>query len=344
MAVVPVLDGLDEVTEPTMSERLIQRFTEFVNDAEAENCDVFVVLTTRPVGYTENILQPSSSASTLTTWSPPGPCGTGRLPPKFGLRGDVERIEKVVKQLHQAAEDEALRNLLRRPLQVLILTIILDGAGQLAPDRYSLFWGYYETVFKRERDKQGGLHHMLREYGQQIQQLHERPGFELQVRSESGDRSYATLTSEELRQNLAGSGRSGLQAIRERRGLLDSIFAAARQRLVYRAARQRRLRVRRALASGTHGCHAPTSGPLNEVIRRLRRATAGPHWRNTSIFAAGRLFAIPRATNTRLWSAWSSLLTNVPRTGLAILRRSAGLALEIIDDGMEVPFPGGARV
>jgi hypothetical protein len=138
----------------------------------------------------------------------------GTLATKVRLRGDLERIEKVVKQLQQAAEDEALRNLLRTPLQVLILTIILDGAGQPAPDRYSLFWGYYETVFKRERDKQGGLHHMLREYGQQIQQLHERVGFELQVRSESGDRSYATLTSEELRQitwQVLDEGASGHQ-------------------------------------------------------------------------------------------------------------------------------------
>lgn len=46
---------------------------------------------------------------------------------------------KVVKQLHEAAGDEALQNLLRTPLQVLILTIIIDGAGQIAPDRYSLF-------------------------------------------------------------------------------------------------------------------------------------------------------------------------------------------------------------
>jgi hypothetical protein len=143
---------------------------------------------------------------------------------------------------------------------VLILTIILDGAGQLAPDRYSLFWGYYETVFKRERDKQGGLHHMLREYGQQ---LHERVGFELQVRSESGDRSYATLTSEELKQitwqvlDEAGFRPSGKDA-----GLLDSIFAAATQRAgAYRPPRQRRLRVRRALPSGTHGCHAPDVRP-----------------------------------------------------------------------------------
>jgi hypothetical protein len=190
-----VLDGLDEVTEPTVRKRLIQRVTEFVNDAEAENCDVFVVLTTRPIGYTENVAPTQFERIDLDYLEPAEAVRYGTLATGVRLRGDVDRIEKVVKQLKQAAEDEALRNLLRTPLQVLILTIIVDGAGQVAPDRYSLFWGYFETVFKRERDKQGGLHHMLREYGQQIQLLHERVGFELQVRSEAGDRSYATLTA-----------------------------------------------------------------------------------------------------------------------------------------------------
>ena len=50
-----VLDGLDGVTEPTVRKRVINRVTEFVTTAEADNCDVFVVLTTRPMGYVENI-------------------------------------------------------------------------------------------------------------------------------------------------------------------------------------------------------------------------------------------------------------------------------------------------
>jgi hypothetical protein len=337
-----VLDGLDEVTEPSMRKRLIQRVTEFVNDAEAENCDVFVVLTTRPVGYTENIAPTQFERIDLDYVEPAEAVWYGTLATKVRLRGDVERIEKVVKQLQQAAGDEALRNLLRTPLQVLILTIILDGAGQLAPDRYSLFWVYYETVFKRERDKQGGLHHMLREYGQQIQQLHERVGFELQVRSESGDRSYATLTSEELKQitwqvlDEAGFRPSGKDA-----GLLDSIFAAATQRLVLIAPRGNDgygfdVRSLQELMAAMH----LTSGPLNEVIRRLRRATASPHWRNTWIFAAGRLFAIPQSHQHE---AVVSLIESADEGADDRLGHIAPigprLALEIIDDGMARSLP-----
>lgn len=337
-----VLDGLDEVTESTLRKRLIQRITEFVNNAEAENCDVFVVLTTRPIGYTENIAPTQFERIDLDYLEPAEAVRYGVLATKVRLRGDVDRIEKVVKQLRQAAEDEALRNLLRTPLQVLILTIIVDGAGQLAPDRYSLFWGYYETVFKRERDKQGGLHHMLQEYGQQIQLLHERVGFELQVRSESGDRSFATLTPDELKQitwqvlDEAGFKPSGKDG-----HLLDSIFVAATQRLVLIAPRGDDgygfdVRSLQELMAAMR----LTTGPLTEVIERLRQAAASPHWRNTWIFAAGRLFAIPQSHQHE---AVVNLVESVDEGADDRLGNTAPigprLALEIIDDGMARSLP-----
>jgi hypothetical protein len=337
-----VLDGLDEVTEPSLRKRLIQRITEFVNNAEAENCDVFVVLTTRPIGYTENIAPTQFERIDLDYLEPAEAVRYGVLATKVRLRGDVDRIEKVVKQLRQAAEDEALRNLLRTPLQVLILTIIVDGAGQLAPDRYSLFWGYYETVFKRERDKQGGLHHMLQEYGQQIQLLHERVGFELQVRSESGDRSFATLTPDELKQitwqvlDEAGFKPSGKDG-----HLLDSIFVAATQRLVLIAPRGDDgygfdVRSLQELMAAMQ----LTTGPLTEVIERLRRAAASPHWRNTWIFAAGRLFAIPQSHQHE---AVVNLVESVDEGADDRLGKIAPigprLALEVIDDGMARSLP-----
>ncbi|GAA1011422.1 hypothetical protein Aple_059570 [Acrocarpospora pleiomorpha] len=116
---------------------------------------------------------------------------------KVRLRSDIDWFEKVVR-FKQAAEDEALQNLLRTPLQVLIMPIIVRSASRLAPDPFSLFWGYYDIVFRRERDKRASLNRVLQEHGQQIQQLHERIGFELQARSEASDRSNATLTHQEL--------------------------------------------------------------------------------------------------------------------------------------------------
>lgn len=157
----------------------------------------------------------------------------GRWQTRIRLWNDYERIEKIADGLKAAADDEALRNLLRTPLQVLILTIIIDGSGHIAPDRYSLFFGYYDTVFKRERVKRGGLHQMLMRFGQEIQRLHEKVGFELQVRSELGARSFAALSLDELRRIAwqvlqdAGYDPSGSDS-----HLLDEIIRAATHRLV----------------------------------------------------------------------------------------------------------------
>ena len=58
---------------------------------------------------------------------------------------------------------------------------------------------YYDTIFRREREKTTQLRALLPKYGLQAQQLHERAGFAMQQRSERADRSKATLTLGELR-------------------------------------------------------------------------------------------------------------------------------------------------
>ena len=338
-----VLDGLDEVTEPETRKRLIRQVTEFVNDAEAENCDVLVVLTTRPMGYTENIAPTQFERIDLDYLLPDEAVRYGISATRLRFGSDLERVEKIVRQLRVAAKDEALRNLLRTPLQVLILTIIVDGAGQLSPDRYSLFWGYYETVFKRERDKPGGLHRLLQEYGQQIQQLHERVGFELHVRSEAGDRSYATLSAKELREIVwQVLDEAGFEPAGKGKDLLEKFFQAATQRLVLIAPRGNDdgygfdVRSLQELMAAMH----LTTGRLETVVERLRRAAASPHWRNSWIFAAGHLFSTPQKHQHEavvllveaLDHDMHGRLSNVAPVG-------PRLALELIDDGMARSLP-----
>ena len=337
-----VLDGLDEVTEPAVRKRLIERVTEFVNDADAYRCDVLVVLTTRPVGYTENIAPAHFERIDLDYLELGEAVRYGELATRVRLRTDIDRIERVRTRLHKAAEDEALQNLLRTPLQVLILTIIIDGAGQLAPDRYSLFRGYYDTVFRRERDKPAGLHQMLQEHGQQIQQLHERVGFELQVRSEAGDRAYATLTPEELR-NIAWQvlDEAGFKPSGKDASLLEKIFDAATTRLVLIAPRGTDgygfdVRSLQELMAGMY----LTTGPLDGVLRRLRASAASPFWRNTWLFAAGQLFSTPQPhQHEALVSLVETIDDNADDRLGAIVPVGPRLALDIIDDGMARSYP-----
>jgi hypothetical protein len=299
-----VLDGLDEVTEPRVRATVIERVISFVNEAEGDNCDLFVLLTTRPFGYIENISPAQFRTLSLADLTPEEAVRYGTSVTNLRLRNDEERRDAVIKQLADAAESESYRHLLRTPLQVLILTIIIDSsAGNLAPDRFSLFWGYYSTVFSRERSKQTTLRGLLRDHGPQITKLHELVGYELQRRSEEGERSFAALTEDELRriirQILTDAGH------RSDAGddLLERIFTAATHRLVLIAPRGRHgygfdVRPLQELSAARH----LTNGDFDEVAERLHSIVASPHWRNTWIFAAGRIFAqdqdhlLPRLT------------------------------------------------
>lgn len=338
-----VLDGLDEVTEPSIRKRLIERVTELVSNGEGDDCDLLVVLTTRPVGYAENIAPNHFARFDLDYLEPDEALEYGKRALNIWLRGDHDRIATVNDRLVQAAGNESLVSLLRTPLQVLILTVILVGSGTPDPDRYNLFWKYYETVFNRERNKrQVGLQRILQDHGPQIQQLHERVGFELHVRSESAAHSVALLTRDELR-TLAWQvlHDAGYKPDSQHADLLRDVLDAATKRLVLLAPHSEEgygfdVRSLQELMAAMQ----LTTGSPDVVNARLATAAASPHWRNVWLFAAGRLFAQPQDHQHKILvelvetlddSAWFRLGPICPV--------APALALDIIDDGMARSLP-----
>ncbi|GAA1616374.1 hypothetical protein GCM10009789_82950 [Kribbella sancticallisti] len=337
-----VLDGLDEVTEPTVRKRLIEQITEFVTEADADKCDLLAVVTTRPMGYTENIAPTQFERIDMAQLSVTQAVEYGVRAVRVRLKGDPDRVERVERHLQKAGDNEALRHLMQTPLQVLIMSIIVESSGQLSPDRYSLFWGYYETVFKRERQKPGPFSRLLQENSPHILTLHQRVGFQLQVRSETGDGAAAMMTREELRDltwqvlNDAGFKPSGADA-----DLLDRFITSATHRLVLLAPRGDEglgfdVRTLQELMAAMY----LTTGPFESVLSRLAQAAPSPHWRNTWVFAAGRVFAEPQAHQH---DALVELVENVDmnasqRLG-AICPIGPQLALDLVDDGMAASHP-----
>lgn len=336
------LDGLDEVTEPTTRKRLISQVAEFVSEAEGDNCDMLVVLTTRPMGYVENIAPSQFERVNLGRLSPAEAVAYGIRATQVRLKDDVEKIERISKELRRAANNEALRNLMQTPLQVLIMSIIVEGAGRLSPDRYNLFWGYYETVFRRERSKPIPYARLLQEYGSHILDLHQRVGFELQKESESAEGATATISQERLRAIAWNVLReAGFQPSTADATLLDSIVRAATHRLVLLAPHGdeglgfdvrslQELMAARYLATG----------PLNTIISRLRVTAPSPHWRNVWLFVAGQLFADPQAHQHEELVALVEGVDEsaAQRLGL-ICPIGPSLALDLVDDGMARAHP-----
>ncbi|MBF4764367.1 hypothetical protein ISU07_14635 [Nocardioides islandensis] len=287
-----VLDGLDEVTEPRTRRSIIDRVLELVEDADANNLDLFVVLTTRPVGYTEDIAPTLFERVDLAPLPIDQALAYGKNVARVRLGKDHEAVPRVDRGLERAAASENTRELMVTPLQVLILTIIIEAAGPLPPDRFALFWGYYDTVSKRERVKPGSLKEILDAHLPNITILHERVGYELHVRAQLSDHATATMSSEELRDVIAavlvddGHDPDGADA-----DLVEDIRKACLQRLLLIRAHNEGVgfdvRALQELMAGRH----LTTGPDDRVEARLRQLAAHPHWRVPWIFAAGRVFA-----------------------------------------------------
>jgi hypothetical protein len=340
-----VFDGLDEVTEPEVRRRVIERVVEFVNNAEGDGCDLLAVVTTRPVGYTENIDPMSFETVALDDLTPREAVAFGTKAAQVRLSGNQERIEKVVTALRRAAQDENLVKLLRTPLQVLILSIIVDGAGTIAPDRYSLFWSYYDTVVRRERNKPTMVRTLLTKYEPFIHQLHERAGFVLQQRSEIADHSTAVLTEPELR-NIVWHilDEAEFQPDGHHSDVLDSIISSATQRLVLIAPRNNGFGFEVRSLQELMAARRISDTPLETLIRRLRLLAPSPHWRNTWLFAAGRMFAEPR---THEHQAVVELVETIDGEAPGRLGQhlpiGPELALDILDDGMARAWPNWSR-
>lgn len=337
-----VLDGLDEVTEPETRRRVIERIVEFVNNADADNCDLLVVLTTRPVGYTENVDPLSFETVALDDLTPAEAVAYGTRAADVRIGDNPDRIEKVVNALTNAANDENLAKLLRTPLQVLILSIIVDGAGTITPDRYSLFWSYYDTVLRRERNKNNVLRNLLTRYEPLIQQLHERAGFVLQERSEAAEHSKATLSDAELRDIAWHVLNDAEYKPNDRHAdVLEAIVKAATQRLVLIAPRETGFGFDVRSLQELMAALRISNSPMDTVLSRLRLLAPSPHWRNTWLFVAGKLFSQPQPHDHQaLVELVESIDRNVPERLGDPLPIGHHLALDVLDDGMARTWPG----
>lgn len=336
-----VLDGLDEVTDTNVRKTVIEQITTFVNEAEAERLDLLVVLTTRVTGYSD-LPRTQFERVDLGDLRVKDALRFGELAVRHRFSSDVERRDLTIRRLREAAADENLRNLLRTPLQVLILTIIIEASGRVPPGRYALFNGYYDVVFRRERAKSNGLARILQDYSAHIDRLHEAIGIELQLRSAFGEDSNAGLSESEVR----ATARLVLEQAQfdvsgRNKDLLNQIVLSATHRLVLIAPKPddsgygfdvRSLQELMAAKFVTSGTDDRTRGGLAAIA-------ASPHWRNTWVFAAGRSFDGHEHQRELV----TSLVESVDRDASHRLGGSvpAGprLALDLIDDGMSKAFP-----
>lgn len=332
-----VLDGLDEVVDPTIRRRIIEQVTEFANDCEAVKADVLIILTTRPMGFDERIAPTLFERIDLADLAVEAAVRYGERVTEVRNPNDPDRRDAIIARVRSAANDDALVNLLRTPLQVLILTIIVEQARELSPDRFGLFDGYFRTVMSREISKPGGFSGLIRDHSTLIEEIHQHVGIELQARAEHSETTLSVISRQDLR-DIAWKAllREGFAPDGRDKRLLEDLLNAATRRLVLLAPHGDDgygfdVRSLQELMAGLY----ITAETEERVRQRLILTAVSPHWRNTWMFAAGKMFAQPvRPLQESIVTIVESIDDGAHHRLSAIAPIGPRLALDIIDDGM----------
>ncbi|WP_322751581.1 MULTISPECIES: hypothetical protein [unclassified Frankia] len=333
-----VLDGLDEVASPHAREHLMRHVTDFLVDATRVDADLLIVATTRPQGYTGEFTDTLYEHLTLAPLLPPGAIAYATRLADARHGDDTDLRDRVLRRVQRAADEPLTARLMRTPLQVTIMSLLLEQRSRVPQDRSRLFDAYYDTIYAREAAKRGPLARLLDDYRADVHALHERVGLELQVLAEADGEADAAMPAERLRAVAVARLHAEGHPEPDIHRLADNLVRAATHRLVllipkgedsigFEVRSLQEFMAARAIVAGTD----------DVMIERLRLLAPSAHWRNTWLLAAGRTFILREHLRAQV----VSLLREIEAAELLALVIGAGaeLAADMLDDDLAARTP-----
>ena len=337
-----VLDGLDEVPASSNRDEVLDAIRSFRIEARECNADLLIIATTRPQGYNQDFnpglfkhkyLAPLSMARAL----------------RYGCRlvearyaGDDDRRERIISRLKRASEQPATSRLMRSPLQVTIMTTLVDRMGQPPQERWDLFRKYYNVIYEREVEREIPI---LREYKTDIDVIHKRVGLLLQVESERPGQTEARLSSDDFGTIVEGRLKEKEHQGEEGERLKSDIIKAAAERLVFLVgleADQVGFEIRSL--QEFMAAEGLMDGSDQDVRNRLREIAPISNWRNVFLFAAGKCLVEREHLLDTIHTICAELNDAPDDTVAQTTMAGSQLALDLLEDMPVKQQPRDARI
>jgi hypothetical protein len=337
-----VLDGLDEVPSAESRRLLYQQIDALLATAEDIDADLLVVVTTRPTGYDERLPADRYEHIRLGYLTPDEAAAFSNRITDLRFTDDEEQGRRVAERMHAASRDPVVARLMQTPLQVTIVSLIVEKYPTLPPDRFTLFDRYYTTVTDREIAKRIGVARYIAEHRQRVDRLHEEVALRLQVASEAANGAEAVMSAAELGEivtkQLVFRGFDLEAAAKDAAVLVE----AAMKRLVLLTAREDGVGFEIRSLQELMAARALTEGTDDDVLTRLRLTARSPHWRNTWLLAVGSLLLRSERFEKHLVDLLAALDAEPDQLNDRY-KSGPALAADILDDNLANGRPAFAR-
>lgn len=332
-----ILDGYDEVASPTARTQIQRELTDLLIMADSLNADLFTVLTTRPQGYENDFVEMGASHLHLRPLSHDEALQYAERFATIHFAQDQTERTKVLDRIKRASEDPETARLMVSPLQVTIMTLLLESRERAPHGRFRLFDAYFDTIYRREMNKPGPTGQLLEQRRRDIEFVHERVGLELQAAGEAAETSDAVMSVERLRAIVLGRLQDDQGHDLDRaEWLADAIVAASTNRLVLLVPNKHGVGFEVRSLQEYMAARAITQGSDTDVVRRLRVAAPSAHWRNVWLLGVARTLDVKEHLRSQVLGSLNELGAEaIPhRVGLA-----AELAAELLSDEVATDSP-----
>ena len=332
---VIIFDGLDEVPSSSNRDQVLAAIRDFWVDASALNADILSIATTRPQGYNEDFSPSLYQHQKLAPLSKElGRHFAQRLADvRYG--SDLDRKAKVLSRLDRSFESESTSRLMRSPLQVTIMTALVDRLGQPPQARWNLFKAYYDVIYQREVERDIPASSILRQYQPDINAIHNRVGLLLQIDSERSGRTDSKLSTQRFTslvgKRLEEEGHEG-DGLRD---LTRQILDAASQRLVFLVGLESdQVGFEIRSLQEFMAAESLMEGSDQDVQRRLLEIAPLPNWRNVFLFASGKCFGERQHLRDTIHRICATLNETDGDAVAGSCLVGSGLAMDLLEDGL----------
>ncbi len=346
MPTLLVLDGFDEVGATQDRSRIVEAARELLSWMANRNCHAQIVATTRPQGYADELSKVGIEFQKiyLLPLLRDEALGYAEKLIRAKING-ADQQAKSLRQIREAAAEPATERLLTTPLQVTIMTALVQQLGRAPRERWNLFLRYFSYTYDREIERNTYASALLADHRSHIERIHGRVALLLQVQAERYGGASARMDRERLGEVIAEVLAEDEIAKEQREELIRKIAIAAENRLVFLVEPD----------PGEFGFEirslqefmaawALTSGRDSEVEARLHQVAKAPMFRNVTLFMASRLFSEGSPLRDILAERICGSLDDDLSDSLASVSRSGALlALETLEEGVALSQPKRER-